>query len=290
MSIVPAIDHRGSGACGRRTDIRVPNCCLRPNRAGSLLGGFTLIELLVVIAILAILASLLLPALSSARERGKQAVCLSNLRQIGIALRIYADEFEGNIPFGPTAPPFTSPASLYPSTGAPTSLLSLREGQPVGLGLMLESALSREPRVLFCPGNDQPIDSASELSRVGKAQAQASYYYRHGGNTALFDPVGMPFVPEHIRLDSLGNNRDGRPIRALAMDSQFLCPPDLEAFNVKPRTHHRRRNHSILVADGSARSRANTGEMFTVDVRDYSELRSAFDRILSAFERADREM
>lgn len=251
--------------------------------------GFTLIELLVVVAILGILASLLLPALSLAKAKGKRAACLSNLRQIGTALHLYADDHEGQIPFGPVAPPFTSPASFYPSTGAPTSLLSLRDGQPVGLGLMLDSALGSEPRVLFCPGNDQPLDSAAELAKVRKTQAQGSYYYRHGGNTRLFDPAGVPFRTEHLRLDALGENRSGQPVRALVMDTQFLCPPDLASFAVRPRTHHQRRDQGILFDDGSARSRPNRDDRFTIDLREYSELRAAFDRILGAFERADQE-
>jgi len=66
-------------------------------RSGS---GFTLIELLVVIAIIAILAAILMPVFASAKEKARGSKCIGNMRQIGLAMQLYAEEYNGYVWWG----------------------------------------------------------------------------------------------------------------------------------------------------------------------------------------------
>jgi len=251
--------------------------------------AFTLVELLVVLVIISILAALLLPALTAARSKARRTGCLSNLRQVGIGVMLYASDNNGYIPYGPKAGSFTSPMNFYPSTGAPTSLISLGGGAPVGLGLLLSQQLSAQPKVLFCPGADQVIDTEAQLANVGYRQAQCSYYYRHAGNTNIFDASGQGGAVAPVKLEAMGRNREGLPVRALAIDTQFLCSQGMQTFGISPRTHHQLRFANILASDGHTLSRPNTDGRFTVDLGNNANLYAAFDMILRVLETADRE-
>jgi type II secretory pathway pseudopilin PulG len=72
-----------------------------------------LIELLVVIAVTGILAALLSPVLSRAKERGKLTACLSNLKQVNLAIRLYADDWGDSLPVLPTPNPYPNGVGAY---------------------------------------------------------------------------------------------------------------------------------------------------------------------------------
>lgn len=85
--------------------------------------GFTLIELLAVISIISLLTSLLLPALEQAREAARRIHCMSSQRQIGIALNLYASDYQQYLPFQETAAMDWSPAVLAGGLVADTAYL-----------------------------------------------------------------------------------------------------------------------------------------------------------------------
>lgn len=244
--------------------------------------AFSLIELLIVVALIGALMGLLLPALANARRTALVSQCLSNQRQVGIAIHAYASGHRNSIPLGPQGLPVTA-TNFYTLLGSVTSLISLETGDPVGLGLLLDHYLADQPRVLFCSDPDQPLDATAELAKVGAAQAQGGFYYRHG-SIAQLTSTPPPPAPQH-QLDRLGLNRDGRPIFALAIDTQFLVHPSLAAFGVTPRTNHQQRLANALRADGSCVSLNNDADDYTVDVG--ANPYSALDQILDVLERAD---
>jgi prepilin-type N-terminal cleavage/methylation domain-containing protein len=166
--------------------------------------GFTLIELLVVIAIIAILAGLLLPALSRAKERGHRAVCMSNLRQCGIALFLYAEEYQRyphqrepvtGSPFGDNDPVWTLLGWYVAHEWEEVVRLGAVPGYKTN---ELEKADTRL-RIFSCPNLGDPIPNRDhpEAPNGGDGYVfQMNYNYVGGAaRWTMADPAYSPIKP-----------------------------------------------------------------------------------------------
>jgi prepilin-type N-terminal cleavage/methylation domain-containing protein/prepilin-type processing-associated H-X9-DG protein len=118
---------------------------IRKNQITAANGAFTLIELLVVIAIIAVLASLLLPALGRTKDQGRNIVCVNQLRQLGLALRMYAGDNNNLMPSAELLP--TSPINATNPLPRICDVLAPDLGK-VGGG-------TNSPLVFKCPADDE---------------------------------------------------------------------------------------------------------------------------------------
>jgi prepilin-type N-terminal cleavage/methylation domain-containing protein/prepilin-type processing-associated H-X9-DG protein len=120
------------------------NCCGSNTQFQSVGPAFTLIELLVVIAIIAILAGMLLPALSRAKAQANATACLNSLRQMSVATRLYADDFKDHVP------PVTDQVGTYWFNRiAPYMGDRAYEGNPA-------EHFNGVMRIMFCPTTTRP--------------------------------------------------------------------------------------------------------------------------------------
>jgi prepilin-type N-terminal cleavage/methylation domain-containing protein/prepilin-type processing-associated H-X9-DG protein len=196
--------------------------------------GFTLVELLVVMGTAAVLLMMVVPALVNAKEMARRSSCGSNVREIGIALHIYANNAQRYFPFRGGVPAFDR-EQLSDADGNFTQGLGLLlpdgdAGRVVGLG---------DPRTLFCPSEPDKV-KATEFPREDG---------RHFGSYVYFG---------WDRDGDEGNRRNrctltSKPGRALAADLDVTLGSQLLTLLGRFNKTHRGLGHNVLYVGGHVR-------------------------------------
>jgi prepilin-type N-terminal cleavage/methylation domain-containing protein len=202
--------------------------------------GFTLIELLVVIAIIAILAAILFPVFARAREKAREISCLNNMKQLGLGLTQYLQDWDESFP-----------ANRFNKTpGGPVT--TGQEGSPYNWKRALESYV-KGSSVFLCPSNDHAWDRSDVNSCIGD-ESNCVGPWKNQPDKQLPDgyAINGAFFHEEYGVRELGDIKDPSNLLFL-LESQHGYP-DLGDWACTSIFQHQGRRSNWLFTDTHAKS------------------------------------
>ena len=213
---------------------------IRTSSRGGGSGGFTLVDLLVSIGVISVLVGILLPSLSMVRETTRKVVCSSNIRQIGLGLAMYAEDYRGALPATSFILPKGSDQDAVPPPQLQNVLMA-RLGQVAGdwdgLGHLFELDYLDQFGVFYCPSHhgDDPVSKYKEIWARDWGQLVLNYQYRAPGFINLAKP-GAALVTDGLRTAKDYSHKVGSNVLRADFSTTWFSDPSGSLVSQLPET------------------------------------------------------